>query len=311
MRAPVAGPGVSGRPVRRVGVLLAALVLLLVLTGCVQVRQDLRVDADGTVSGSLRWGVDRRLLETGGAGDPELARASFDAGPDADGVTVSTFADDGYAGQEITFDAVPLAAFEPGAGDLDLRLTPDGFWLRMRSPAERIDALAVAEVPLTPTGSAGADGRAAVAGRRRSGAVEAASVTGSAVVEGPGAGVGRSGEVATDLVADVHLAVTFPGRVQRHNGTEVRGSTVIWRYRSLAELDAAPAWLEAVWDDSGLLAGSHGGDGPSWRLAGPVGAVLAAGSCVAAALVVRRRRAVRARGGRQRSGPARAERAAW
>lgn len=228
--------------------LLGSLVLLLSLTGCFQLRQDLRVEADHTVSGTIRLGVDRRLLDRGSGGaEAELVLGSIGAGPEVPGVTVSTYTDRGYSGREVRLERVSVDDVTTGSdGGLVLETTGDGLRVRMRSLAAR----------------------AAV-------------------------GFDEADDTPPDLEADVHLAVTFPGRVLAHNGTSVQGSTVIWQYRTVAEAEAAPPMLEAEWDDSGLVPGSlgTGSGGLPWQILGLAGLAVAV-SVGAGVAVVRRRRAM-------------------
>lgn len=91
--------------------------------------------------------------------------------------------------------------------------------------------------------------------------------------------------------AELRFRVTVPGRVLKHNGNDVEGSTVIWSYRGDELLRDLPTSLEARWDDSGLVpsSGGGGGGGSSLWLAVLLGA-LALGVLGAGAFVLLRRR---------------------
>jgi hypothetical protein len=238
----VPDPAHQGRR-RRTWRALWPVTLVLVLSGCFQLREDLTVDRDGTLSGVVRVGIDRTVI----AEDGENPVTGSLPGPateltDLPGVEVSDYRDGDYEGREIRFEDVPISSLRVGDGsDLLLELSPDGgLTMRMSSPGPNVTAVLGDESAATPL----------------------------------------------DIEADVRIAVTFPGQVLASNGTEVRGSTVLWRYRTVGELTKAPSVLEAQWDSTGLQPGSAGTGGNPWWLVAAGGL---AGSVVVVGVVRHRR----------------------
>jgi hypothetical protein len=101
--------------------------LTFLLTGCLKLTMDLDVAADDTVSGTAVFAFDDDILElAGGTFDDALGGESI-VPSDVEGVSVEPYAEDGFTGQEITFDAVPLAEFnQEGAGGDSLSIVREG-----------------------------------------------------------------------------------------------------------------------------------------------------------------------------------------
>jgi hypothetical protein len=106
---------------RTAGRIAAAAALTLLLAGCVRVDMDLDVAADDTVSGSAVLAVDEGLLSLSGQSADELFRQLpvSDLPP---GTSVDPYEEDGFVGQEFTFEAIPISEFSSdqtlgGAGD--------------------------------------------------------------------------------------------------------------------------------------------------------------------------------------------------
>lgn len=125
------GPG--ARPARRAARLLLAAVLgLLVLAGCVRVDGDLTLhgtagDAAGTVSGTVLVAVSDEWAISQGQdparlGDVIVEELATNAG---DGVTGEPFAEDGFTGVTLTLDDVPADRLGD-ASDGALTITREG-----------------------------------------------------------------------------------------------------------------------------------------------------------------------------------------
>jgi hypothetical protein len=116
---------------RRVGRLLGSAALALLLAGCFKVNMDVEVTPDNTVSGSAVVAVDESLLQLSGQNVDQLFQ-DMDLSDLPPGATVDAYSEDGFVGQEITFEDVPLDAFtgdnalsSTGTGD-DLNIVRQG-----------------------------------------------------------------------------------------------------------------------------------------------------------------------------------------
>jgi hypothetical protein len=106
--------------------------LALLLTGCFRVNFDIEVSPENTVAGTAVIAVDQDLLELSGQTEEQLFRQmdlSSNLPPNA---TVDRYEEDGFIGQEVTFEDVPLDEFQggdtlggAGAGD-DLSIVRQG-----------------------------------------------------------------------------------------------------------------------------------------------------------------------------------------
>jgi hypothetical protein len=92
---------------------LALIAVALLLAGCVRVNMDLDVSAQNTVSGTAVLAVDKNLVELSGQSVDDLF-SSADLSNLPQGATVDPYDEDGFVGQQITFDAVPLSEFSGG-----------------------------------------------------------------------------------------------------------------------------------------------------------------------------------------------------
>jgi hypothetical protein len=105
---------------RTAGRIAAAATLTLLLAGCVRVDMDLEVAEDDTVSGSAVLAMDEGVLSLSGQSADELFRQMpvSDLPP---GTSVDPYEEDGFVGQEFTFEAIPISEFSSdqtlGAGD--------------------------------------------------------------------------------------------------------------------------------------------------------------------------------------------------
>src|SRR3990170_5533446 len=86
--------------------------LALLLSGCIKLTMDLQVNSDDTVSGTIQLGIQKELLELSGGSVQDLLGSDTPFPSDAPGVTVEEFDDGEFAGQEFTFDSVPIAEFQ-------------------------------------------------------------------------------------------------------------------------------------------------------------------------------------------------------
>ncbi len=114
-----------GSKVRIVGRVMAVGVLAVLMSACLKLDMNLNVSSDNTVSGSVIFAVEKSLLELSGQSFDDILGSSAPLPSDAEGVSVTDYEDDQFAGKEYTFDSVPLAQF---AGDSSgqLSITRDG-----------------------------------------------------------------------------------------------------------------------------------------------------------------------------------------
>jgi hypothetical protein len=96
--------------------------LALLLSACLKLDVDLQVNADNTVSGGIIFGVDKQLLELTGSSIEDVLGTTAPIPEDVEGVTTEPFEDDQFAGQQFTFEGVPLEEFSTG----DLVITREG-----------------------------------------------------------------------------------------------------------------------------------------------------------------------------------------
>ena len=92
---------------RRIWRLLGCAAIALLLAGCFKVNMDLEVSADDMVSGTAVIAVDESLLELSGQSVDDLF-AEMDLSDLPEGSTAEPYEEDGFVGQRITIEAVPL-----------------------------------------------------------------------------------------------------------------------------------------------------------------------------------------------------------
>ena len=95
----------------RVGAFAALAVLL---TGCIKLNMNLGINDDNTVSGTIQFGVQKELLELSGQNADDLLGSDSPFPTNAPGVKVEPFDDGTFAGQQFTFESVPLEEFNSG-----------------------------------------------------------------------------------------------------------------------------------------------------------------------------------------------------
>ena len=95
---------------RVAGRLLALGAMALLLAGCFKVNMDVEVSPENTVSGSAIIAVDDSLLELSGQSADQLFE-DMDLSDLPAGASVDPYEEDGFVGQQITFDEVSLEDF--------------------------------------------------------------------------------------------------------------------------------------------------------------------------------------------------------
>ena len=95
---------------RRLGRFLGMGALALSLAGCFRVNMNVDVTPENTVSGTAVIAVDESLLELSGQSADQLFK-DMDLSDLPAGATMDRYQEDGFVGQTITFDEVPLAEF--------------------------------------------------------------------------------------------------------------------------------------------------------------------------------------------------------
>jgi len=103
----------------------AALLSILALTGCVKLDQDLTINADNTVDGTVTVAFNKAMLDMVGA-TAEDALSETGAAPEGDNVTVEPYDDGTFVGQTYTLDGAPLDELNSGGGEGDLQIVRDG-----------------------------------------------------------------------------------------------------------------------------------------------------------------------------------------
>jgi phosphatidylinositol mannoside-binding LppM-like protein len=96
--------------VRTLGRILGSGALALLLAGCFKVNMDVEVSPENTVSGNAVIAVDKSLLELSGQSADQLFQ-QMDLSDLPAGATVDPYEEDGFIGQEITFEEMPLETF--------------------------------------------------------------------------------------------------------------------------------------------------------------------------------------------------------
>jgi LppM domain len=184
------------RTATRIGAFAA---MALLLTGCIKLNMNLGINDDNTVSGTIQFGVDKQLLELSGQNAEDLLGGDSPFPSNAPGVTVEPFDDGEFAGQEFTFESVPLEEFNSG-------------------------------------GFAGATGLSGVTGSSDSLDIQRQGdtfvVTGaldlSSGLSGATGPLGGSGGADLFRSADIKIAFTFPGEVIQAPGGQIDGNTVTY-----------------------------------------------------------------------------------
>lgn len=105
--------------INRVRAALVVVACLVALTGCVKLDADLKVGSNETVSGTMKIGVDKQLLQSSGQ-SLDKVRSQIESGikqTTTEGVTCKAFEDDKYVGSDCTFESVPFDKMGGSSGD--------------------------------------------------------------------------------------------------------------------------------------------------------------------------------------------------
>jgi hypothetical protein len=92
------------------GRILGCGAMALLLAGCFKVNMDVEVSPENTVAGNAVIAVDESILQLSGQSADQLFQ-DMNLSELPAGATVSPYEEDGFIGQEITFDDMPLEAF--------------------------------------------------------------------------------------------------------------------------------------------------------------------------------------------------------
>jgi hypothetical protein len=132
--------------------LLGVVALTVLLSGCLKATQELTLNEDDTVDGTVIFAVNKEFLEMAGvSADDFLQQLTEGEGPLPTGVEYETapYEDDEFVGSEFTFSGAPLSAFSGGNGELGITREGDEFVV-----AGTLDATSE---ELDPTGTPGAE----------------------------------------------------------------------------------------------------------------------------------------------------------
>ncbi|TDW75943.1 LppM family (lipo)protein [Kribbella pratensis] len=105
--------------INRVRAALVVVACLVALTGCVKLDADLKVGSNETVSGSMKIGVDKQLLQSSGQ-SLDKVRQQIESGirqTTTEGVNCNSFEDDKYVGSNCVFESVPFDKMGTSSGD--------------------------------------------------------------------------------------------------------------------------------------------------------------------------------------------------
>ena len=108
-----------GHMMNRVRAALVVVACLVGLTGCVNLDADLKVGSNETVSGTMKIGVDKQLLQSSGQ-SLDKVRQQIESGikeTTTEGVTCKSYEDDKYVGSNCTFESVPFDKMGSSSGD--------------------------------------------------------------------------------------------------------------------------------------------------------------------------------------------------
>jgi hypothetical protein len=164
-------------------------ILAVLLTGCIKLNVDFNVSSDNKVSGTMVFAFSKQLLELTGQSADQLIGSSAPIPSDVQGVSAKPYDDGEFAGEEFTFEGVPLEQFNSDDPEA-LSIVRQG------------DTFTVSGVLDLATGASGAS----------------APIPGASGI--PGIDEALAG-------ADIRISITFPGAVTNTNGT-VEGTTVTW-----------------------------------------------------------------------------------
>ncbi|HET6988422.1 MAG TPA: hypothetical protein VFI00_17485 [Kribbella sp.] len=105
--------------INRVRAALLVVACLVALSGCVELDADLKVGSNETVSGNMKIGVEKQLLQSSGQSLDTIRQRIDDAikQTTTEGVTCSPYDNDTYVGSACTFESVPFDQMGTSSGD--------------------------------------------------------------------------------------------------------------------------------------------------------------------------------------------------
>jgi hypothetical protein len=179
----------------RIGAFVA---LVFLMTGCIKLNMNLGINSDDTVSGTVEFGVQKELLDLTGQNVEDLLGSDAPFPSSAPGVTIEPFDDGEFAGQQFTFEDLPIEQFNSGgiAGASGATAGGAGDTLQI---AREGDTFVVTGVLDLSSGLSGATGP-----------------------------FGGTGGAQFFESADIRIAITFPGEVLQAPGGQIDGNTVIY-----------------------------------------------------------------------------------
>jgi hypothetical protein len=86
-------------------------IVAVLLTGCIKLNVDFTVSSDNTVSGTMVFAFSKQLLQLTGRSAQGLIGSSAPIPSSVPGMSAKPYDDGEFAGEEYTFDAVPLTQF--------------------------------------------------------------------------------------------------------------------------------------------------------------------------------------------------------
>ncbi|TCC29195.1 LppM family (lipo)protein [Kribbella sindirgiensis] len=123
----------------RVRAALVVVACLVGLTGCVKLDADLKVGSNETVSGTMKLGVDKQLLQSSGQSLDKI-RQQIETGVKSTatkGVECKSYEDDKYVGSNCTFQNVPFSDMGGSSGD-GVALAKDGDKVTLKVDADNL-----------------------------------------------------------------------------------------------------------------------------------------------------------------------------
>jgi hypothetical protein len=116
-----------------------------------RVTMDLAVAEDDTVSGSAVIAIENDVLELTGSTFDDVVGSEVLGPPDVEGVTIEPYDEDGFVGQELTFDGVALAEFNQDSGEDSIQIVRDGDAFRVSGSVDlSLDDVPSEGIPFDP-----------------------------------------------------------------------------------------------------------------------------------------------------------------
>jgi hypothetical protein len=110
----------------RLARLAAPAALALLLTGCLKLDIDLKIQPDDTVDGGVVFAVDKDLLELTGGSFEDITGGEMPLPNDVEGVRAEEYDDGKYVGQRYVFEGVALSEFTDPTDPESLRIVREG-----------------------------------------------------------------------------------------------------------------------------------------------------------------------------------------